>query len=344
MQRLGRLGRHAGYERDSQFHSFQEFAAFALVPPFLYERITTSQEGQPPRLHANDRIDRQKLTDHINAVYPPPTDFQHYARIWGRLQPAKVYFTLLGKSMTAKYTDHNLREGFAPVRENLRQRYFKLVQATMQDTIDQWQSYRTSGEELLVNEAQSFRGGSPFDCGVLKEGEGEPLTYDLFWLLANARLDLLDQDTFCAAVEWMGRAAKPYQHGFQIAFFRWLGLHQQRQDVTVLLNRQVSDWGTHQHHTAQVLPGVTLDVSGHEWLNALNQQLARHAVVGVIVPGYEPQQLRREIYLPGLFALHRYRDAYGLMGCIAFGRHALLLDSKLRHHTLRANTGGALFC
>lgn len=343
LQRLGRLGRHDGYERDGSFHSFRQFAAYALVPPFVYERLTTSQEKQPLHLHSGDIIDRQKLAEHINAVYPPAADFQQYARTWGRFQPAKVYYTLLGKSVTAKYTDHNLRESFAPIREHLRQRYFKLVQSTMKDAIDQWQSYRHTGEELLVQEAQSFRGGSPFDCGVLKEGEGEPLTYNLFWLLANARLDLLDQQAFCNAVERMGRSVKPYQRGFQVAFFRWLGLREQRQEVTVLLDKQTSDWEAHRHHTAQVLPGVRFDVNGHEWLNTLNRQLARHAVVGVLVPGYEPQQLRREVYLPGLFALHRYRDAYGLAGCVAFGRQALLLDSKLRHRSLRAATGGAFF-
>src|SRR5262249_50484698 len=102
-----------------------------------------------------------------------------------------------------------------------------------------------------------------------------------------------------------------------------------------VLPESVSDWNSERHGIAQVLPGIEVAVDGHEWLNTLNEGLSRHPIVGIIIPGYDPQQLRREVYLPGLFPLQRYCDANGITGGIAFGRQALLLDSVLRFRKLR---------
>jgi CRISPR-associated endonuclease/helicase Cas3 len=340
MQRLGRLGRHTHYQdRNGTWCKFQDFAAYALVPPFVYDRLTEPKEGQSPRLRDGDKLPRQQFGEHINAVYPEPAHFRFYASRWGRFQPAKVYFTLMGRRMGSDHIDRNVRESFAATREGLKQAYYKLAYASMKQAIDEWQSYCASNEGLLVQEAQSFRGGSPFECGVLKEGEDDPLTYNLFWLLENTNLEMLDQEMFCRMVERMQRSTTPFKRGRMVAFFRWHGLRPQAERLTVLLNKQVSGWGSEKHHTAQVLPGIRLMVNGHnEFLTDLNDSLARHPVVGLLVPGYDPQQLRSEVYLPGLFALHRYQDMNGLSGCIAFGRQALLLDSVPKIHQLR-NTG-----
>ena len=39
IQRLGRLGRHDGYEKDEEFIKFNNYIAYALVPNFLVERL-----------------------------------------------------------------------------------------------------------------------------------------------------------------------------------------------------------------------------------------------------------------------------------------------------------------
>jgi len=345
LQRLGRVGRHTHYkDRDGVLRKFQDFAAYALVPPFVYDRLTLAKEGQPPLLHAGDTLNRQLLGDHITAVYPEPANFKHYARIWGRFQPAKVYEALLGKSKAAKKVDLNLQASFAAVRERLQRRYYDLTGANVGKAVQEANQYRRDGLGLLVQEAQAFRGGSPFECGVLKDGERDPITYDLFWLLANAQLEQLSQKAFCAAVTQMQRATAPFERGRQVAFFRWRGLRTQAEPVTVLLGAQVSAWSQDKFMTAQVLPGIRLDVNGHnDFLNDLNDQLTRREVVGLLVPGYSLKQLRSEVYLPGIFTLHTYRDENDLQGCIAFGRYALLLDSILRHRKLRAANDGPLF-
>ena len=345
LQRLGRLGRHTHYkDRDGALRKFQDFAAYALVPSFVYERLTMAKDGQPPLLKADDVMNRQLLGEQITAVYPEPANFKHYARIWGRFQAAKVYEALLGKSKTTKKVDRNLQASFAPVRERLQRRYYDLTGANVGKAVQEADQYRHDGLDLLVQEAQSFRGGSPFECGVLKDGENDPITYNLFWLLANAQLEPISQKAFCTAVGQMQRSTTPFERDRHVAFFRWRGLRAQTELVTVLLGAQVSAWSQDKLMTAQVLPGIRLEVNGHnDLLNDLNDQLAHRKVVGLLVPGYSLKQLRSEIYLPGIFTLHPYCDENGLQGCIAFGRYALLLDSVLRHRKLRAANDGPFF-
>jgi CRISPR-associated endonuclease/helicase Cas3 len=244
MQRLGRLGRHDGYTDTTTGlkHAFIEYKAVALVPLFIYERLTKEIDGQPAKLHEGDVIQRDCLGGIVSAgVFLPPTEFKHYARLWGRFQPAKVMSMLSEKHVKVPFTD---------VRERLKERYKLLTGASMGTAIHDWHSYRKTDEELLVSEAQSFRGGSPFPCGVLKPGEGEVLSYDLFWLLANVRLELLSKQAFHAAANTLNISARPAWVKRQRFFFRWLGLLDQREYVTVKLTPTASRWGEERFHTA----------------------------------------------------------------------------------------------
>ncbi len=337
VQRLGRLGRHAGFEHNGQGYHFQAFAAYALVPPFVYERLFVGHNGEPPVLTEGATLTREELTRCINEVYPSPARFDHYARLWGRFQAAKVY-TMLDSPP--------IRDTYADVRERLKQRYYDLTGgykgSYISTALRDWKNYRTEGQELLVTEAQSFRGGSPFDCGLLKPDEGEPLTYDLFWLLANAHLELLDQKAFHATLQQM--SDRPFQRGFQAAYFRWRGLRAKPERVIVLLDPVVSAWDNTRHHTAQVLPGIALECLGHDFMNTLNRTLATRRVVGLLVPDCHPQQLRRQVYLPGHFPLHSYCDENNHAGTIAFGRQALLLDSVLRYRKHKTDSGAPIIC
>ncbi|NJN18912.1 MAG: type I-D CRISPR-associated helicase Cas3' [Oscillochloris sp.] len=326
LQRLGRLGRHTTYrDRDGREHRFAAFAAHALVPPFLYERLTLPEAGQPAPLHSAETYTREQLANTITAVFPRPTGFQSYTRFWGRFVPAKVMQTLSGKV---------LRPTFGPQIEPLLRRYGALIQGRVGDAMRESNDRRAAGEELLIEEAQSFRGGSPFDCGVLKDDENDVVTYDLLWLLANAHLEVISHESFCAAVRRLGKSDLPYRRGYQRFFFRWRGLRAQRETVQILLGPQVAAWGPERQQSAQVLPGIQLDCAGHEYLNTLNRTLIALPCVGLLVPAFEPRQLQRTLYLPPGFHLLPYRiddpESAIQTGTFAFGRAALLLDSRLR--------------
>lgn len=336
LQRLGRLGRHTAYvDRDGQEHRFAAFAAYALVPEFVNERLTRPEADQAMPLINGDTYTREQLSEVITAVFPQPTRFDHYIRLWGRYIPAKVYQTL---------SSNALRASFAPVIDQLKRQYYDLTGANMGKTCIEWDRRKREGDELLIQEAQSFRGGSPFDCAVLKDDENAVITYDLFWLLANAHLEYLSRAQFVEEVRRrFGVAAeRPYIRGYQKFFFRWQGLRVQREPVTIMLGSQVAAWAAHRHQTAQVVPGVQIACNGHTFLSQLNNRLIDEPCVGLIIPGHEPRQVQRSCYLPWSLLLWPYvadaEDAGEQRGTIAFGRHALLLDSRLRYKPLGADT------
>lgn len=340
LQRLGRLGRHIAYvDRDGQEHRFSAFAAHALVPEFVYERLTRPEADQAMPLINGDTYTREQLCEVITAVFPQPTRFDHYIRLWGRYIPAKVIQTISSKA---------LRTTFNRVRTQLAQQYSVLVQSRMIDTLKEWRSYQDSGETLLIEEARTFRGGSPFDCAVLKDDENAIITYDLFWLLANAHLELLSRAQFVDQVRrrFGAAAERPYIRGYQKFFFRWRGLRSQREPVTVVLGSQVAAWAAHRHQTAQVVPGIQIACNDHTFLSQLNSHLIDEPCVGLIIPGHEPRQVQRSCYLPWSLLLWPYvadaDDAGEQRGTIAFGRHALLLDSRLRYKPLGSGSATPL--
>lgn len=339
MQRLGRLGRHDGYiDAQGQFHPFNEYRAIALLPTFIYERLTKEIDGQPAKLHEGDEIQRDALGQIINnGTFLPPTEFKHYARLWGRFQPVKVLHKLSEKHIKASFQD---------VRKRLEERYKILTGASMGKAQLDWNGYRTSGEELLVSEAQAFRGGNAFPCGVLKASEGEVLSYDLFWLLANVRLELLSKQTFHAAANNLDFHARPAWIKRQLFFFRWLGLLEQRDSITIRLTPTASHWGEERHHTAQILPGFTLDGSTQPFLTTLSDALINQPTVALLIPDFDPQEVRRKLYVTTHIPLLPYSNAATSdprSGTIAFGRAALLLDSQLRYRKLSSGDG-AIFC
>ncbi len=324
LQRLGRLGRHTSFrDRDGREQQFNAFAAYALAPPFIYERLTQPWAGQAPPFRDGETITREQLVSVIEQVFPRPASFDQYTRLWGKFLPARVYHELSRKET---------RVSFATVREELKQQYYKLTGTSVVKACREWHERKQQGEGLLIDEAQEFRGGSPFNCGVLKEDEGDVVSYDLFWLLANARLELLSLEAFCVAVRAIGKPDAPYRRGYQRFFFRWLGLRPQREQITIILLPEVVRWGPDRHQVAVVLPGITVDCAGHEFLPRLNRKLINQQCVGLIVPACEPRQLRRQLYLPPGIQLWPYSadggDAGVQTGTVAFGRDALLLDSK----------------
>jgi CRISPR-associated endonuclease/helicase Cas3 len=332
LQRLGRLGRHTRYTaRDGAEHAFTAFAAHALVPAFIYERLTQAAPGHAPPLANGAAYTREQLSSVITQHFPQPVQFREYTKTWGRFVPAKVFQTLSRKE---------LRASFGPVREQLKQQYYDLTRVSIVKACREWELYDQNGEGLLVREAQSFRGGSPFDCGVLKEDERELVTYDLFWLLAHAELELLSREAFCAAARRLGKPETPYRRGFHKCFFRWRGLRSESERVRIVLGPRVARWGPERQQTAQILPGIQLDCAGHEFITRLNRALLDDPCVGLIVPAQEPEQLRRARYLPPGIQLLPYSadslDAGVQSGTVSFGRDALLLDSLFRTKPLRA--------
>lgn len=163
LQRLGRLGRHTSFiDRDGAERQFEVFAAYALVPLFVYERLSAPEAGARAPLRDGGTCSRMDLAHAIQAAFPPPANFSAYARRWGRFVPTRVIQILSSKPLKTTY---------ASVTPDLLRQYGRLTQSRIGDALREAQARQERGEGLLIEEARSFRGGSPFDCGVIKEDE-----------------------------------------------------------------------------------------------------------------------------------------------------------------------------
>jgi CRISPR-associated endonuclease/helicase Cas3 len=331
MQRLGRLGRHTHYiDANKQRHDFNAFEAHALVPQFVFERLTVGYDQRPALLTMDQPLQRDTLLQAVQEAFPRPAPYRHYLSIWGRFLPHHVLNKLHAST---------IRDSYAPLLQPLKQQYEQVFHASLNKAGRDALDYKHQEQFKLVEEARSFRGSSAFDCGVLRmdlpSGEREPLTYDLFWLLSNARIELIDSEAFFSEVRRLGYNDTPFKRGHQVAFFRLHSFLPERDDVIVNLDHiRGFDWRS--YGQALVIKGVRVDCARFPQLNELNRMFAQRSFVALVCPGKHPVEVQKWAQLPGLFPLHKF-TGNNLTGTIAFGREALILDSILRYKPI----GGA---
>jgi CRISPR-associated endonuclease/helicase Cas3 len=331
LQRLGRLGRHDTVIRHGKEHRFATYVAYALVPEFVQERLFVGHDDKPALLQDGATLSRDNLQQALSEAFHPYTTFKAYVTKWGRFQPAHVISSLYNPK---------IRDNYAPIYEKLQPRYEQTFGIKISKARGVRLHMKKEGNEAIIEEARSFRGGSPFACGVLTptpNGSWSPQVYDALWLLANANLDWLDKEAFFrAAGDHTGLAA--IRRADPLAYVRLHSYRQERHDVMVLLPRTITEWGEENNHSVQVLKGITIaHMPGVDFLNQLNRHMVQRHFVGFVIPGKHPLEIRRKLALPPLFPLYQYKDIYDHTGCIAFARQALLLDT-LRNRIIHTSS------
>lgn len=337
LQRLGRLGRH---ETDEQGHRFQQYAAYALVPPFVKEQLFDGRRGEPPLLAGRKQLTRAELGEAIRIAYPQPFEFRSYARQWGWIQSAHVY---------GRLWDKTVRDTYANTRQQLRNDYGQTFNIAVDRCLPLYLNLKEETPQL-VEETQSFRGGSPFNCGVVDESglsrldadaPGERvLTYDLFMLARNATLEWLGRDAFKEIARARDAAFTDTEIDQMAGWFRLRGLTEPRQCV-IRVNAEVATWGADCWGQAQVLQGIALELDQAEWLNDLNRHLAARKYVALLCLT-DPQTLTKRLSLPPLFEIHKFISRDGLEGSIAFAREALMLQVAIQERRFPCGDGAVI--
>lgn len=334
LQRLGRLGRHDGYKRNGQTYAFHDFEAYALVPPWVEEALFKGHDGAASLLKPKETVDRERFNYAIREAYPPPVLFDAYVRLWGELQTVRVMGGLSHKTIREQYKETRIRLGQRYERTfNIRLNAAYARRKELQET-----------QRRLLDEAESFRGGSYFTCCLIdetEEGIDQFKIADLFQVLANAYLASVDEDDFYAAAEQAGRKRSALERQEPLAFYQLRGWREERKDYQIVLDRDIRGWSAERFGRAQALKGfkVLARVPG---VNAVNNRLSRRAIPALLCLGFHPLGLKRRLRLPLLFGIHAFESRDGVQGCVAFGREALLLEARLVRSKLDCG-GGAIF-
>lgn len=203
IQRLGRLGRHDGYERAGKFVPFDRYQAYALVPNYLAERLFAKESAA---LTAGDAYTRPELNQAIRQEYRKINDFRGYYRRWGAVQSFKLIFDLGHAQIKSQYAGS--RDRLQQDCQKVFETQFRRVYGRVKGWAADWQALSGKKTNPILEEATSFRGTSPLLCGLYDETETHELdrfkTYDLPGILSNLVIETWTKAGFC--VSWRRRA------------------------------------------------------------------------------------------------------------------------------------------
>jgi CRISPR-associated endonuclease/helicase Cas3 len=320
LQRFGRLGRHDHFTRNGVCHRFETFEAHALLAPWLCERLF---QAETPPLTDGMEIDRERFSQIIRDAFPPTATFELYGKAWGGLQAAAIIRGLYHPTIKGQY---------AGTRERLAEHYRKVLGISIPQQLRRLRELEREYRPL-VEEARSFRGGGELCCGIIDTQETEAnqvKTYELFGLLANFDLAPLDKEEFLQGVRRRSLPHKVYEAGTIAAYFRVLRVRAERNDIQVLFNQDIADWGPDAFGAAQVVDHIEIDAAYVPELPRLNRGLRQRHLVALLCLRMHPAELARRLRLPWPFPLYRFCSRDGLQGSIAFGRQALLLEVALQ--------------
>lgn len=322
LQRLGRLGRHDGYERDGKTHPFEKFEAHALVPRWVREQFFAAVDENPPRLRDGTEIDRSSFAALLPEVFPPVATFESYGRRWGGYQAAKIYTNLRNPT---------IRESYAQTAEHLREQYEKGLGISINFCAAKLKEWRQNSPALR-NEVLSFRGESPFQCGVIDknaQGMDRVKFYDLFPLIMNFNVEVMDIAKFMAEARRLGWAYEALERLDMVGAFYMDGVREIRMNVEVALGFDPQALGQDWFHRAKEIDqGVAVIAPAVNGIGRINTVLRRRRVVALLSP-ISALDLTRRLRLPMPFPIYPATRAGNGAGSIAFARHALLLETAL---------------
>lgn len=321
LQRLGRLGRHGGFERDGREHKFQAFEAHALVPAWVQERLFHAEAGAPPVLTEGMELDRESLSRAVEAAFPPFATFERYRSIWGGLQAAYMVNGLAHPVIRANYEES---------RKRLITTYGHVLGVSIPSERARLHGMMRN-EPQIVEEVRSFRGGGDLICGVIDETRAGPARvkkYGLFDLLTNFDLDDLGEEEFLHEIKRWELPGSSFAPDRLAGYFRVLGVGLERRGVTVYFNRDVGEWGVDRYSSVQVVDHIEVKTEGRPYLSQLNVGLRKRKLVALfsLLPTLD---LSRKLHLPSPFPLYQFVSRDNIQGSIAFGRQALLLQVAL---------------
>lgn len=332
IQRLGRLGRHDGYERDGREIKFNQFTAYALVPNFFVGRLF---EGDSPALAAQGIYDRIFLHSTIREKYRQINDFQGYYRRWGAVQSFRLLYDLRDRTIQQQYAQS--REKFQAACEDVFNISLRKIAGRIKGWAEEWQQLSGRKGNPIADEACSFRGSSPLQCGLYDPDEknlGDRFkTYDLPGILSNLDIELWTKAAFMRSrEETAASTGQPIAKGrfaHCLAFMRLKSYREERSNWKFIypgdLGAIADAW------KVQVLTGIEIWQPNNRWASEINKHLRKEGLVCYVIrrPVHE---VRMRLRLPMHFQIYGISDNYSFHDpnapyAIAFGQSALLLDT-----------------
>ncbi|WP_448603898.1 type I-D CRISPR-associated helicase Cas3' [Thermoleptolyngbya sp.] len=328
IQRLGRLGRHDGYQKDGQEVRFDGFRAYALVPNFFVERLFV---GEAAVLSDGSVCDRLSFQNLIREKYRQINDFEGYYAKWGMVQSAQICWSLKHPAIQAQYA-----ESLKAFQVNC-QKVFKRSFGSVARDIQEWKAEWGKKGNPIAEDAGSFRGSSPLQCGLYDLTEPDERdrfkTYDLPGILSNLEIEMWTKSGFLETLkETAERTGQPIAKGrFEhcLGFMKLRGYREERLNWKFTypsdLQPIADAW------KVQVLTRLQIWQPDNPWAGAINRRLQEQALVCYVLPK-PTTEVRLRLQLPLHFQIYPISDLNSVHDAVApysvaFGQSALLIDT-----------------
>ncbi|NER01524.1 MAG: type I-D CRISPR-associated helicase Cas3' [Okeania sp. SIO3C4] len=331
IQRLGRLGRHDGYEKEGDFIRFNNFTAYALIPNFLVERLF---EVESPPLASGGVYNRPFFHEMIRENYRKINNFDGYYRKWGAVQSVKICWDL-GK-LERQY--FGSQKEFKNACKLVFQTSLGKVAGNIKDWQKEWQEL--SGNKTgnpIVEDACSFRGVSSLECGIYDLTESNNLdrfkTYELPGILSNLEIESMTKKDFLQlldeTVEKTGEAIAKGRLKYCLAFMKLRSYREERLDWKFTYRGSLESIVS--GGKVQVLQGVEVWQPENNWIGEINKRLRQRGLVCYVLE-HPVEEVRRRLQLPMHFQIYGISDSGSIHDksppySIAFGQSALLVDT-----------------
>jgi CRISPR-associated endonuclease/helicase Cas3 len=201
----------------------------------------------------------------------------------------------------------------------------------------EWEQLSGKKGNPIVEDASSFRGSSPLQCGIYdltEPWEGDRFkTYDLPGILSNLTIEPMTEKAFMQELqntaEKTGQTIAKGRFNYCLAFVKLRGYREERLNWKMTYSgdlQPVADaW------KVQVLTGVEVWQPDNPWIREINQKLKKQALVSYVL-GRPLAEVRGRLRLPMHFQIYPICDRYSIHDstppyAIAFGQSALLVDT-----------------
>lgn len=331
IQRLGRLGRHDGYECDGVKVAFDGFVAYALVPQFFEERLFS---GDEPPLAEAQTYDRAFLHDTIREHYRSINDFRGYYSRWGAYQSLAIASRLNHKTIRQQYKGSC--ESFSKNCETVFNQKLRSLFGRVKGWEADWKEL--SGQKNgnpIYEDACSFRGSSPLQCGLYDLTEESPAdrykTYGLPGVLSNLEVEVWTKADFLRSLQETATATeKPIPKGRFEHCLIFLKLRAYREERLNWKFTFSGNLGTHTNQV-QVLSGLEIWQPDNYWASEVNKKLRQQGIVSYVV-AQTVANIRYQLRLPMHFQIYPISDRGSYHDpvppySVAFGQSALLTDT-----------------
>jgi CRISPR-associated endonuclease/helicase Cas3 len=279
--------------------------------------------------------DRPFFQNTIIDKYRKINDFQGYYRRWGAVQSLYLGRKLADRTIQQQYAGS--LEVFKKTCEQVFETTFNRVAGQVSSWAKDWQQLSGKKGNPIYEDALSFRGSSPLQCGLYDLTEVNEVdrfkTYDLPGILGNLEIEMMTEVAFMRSLqETKERTGQPIPKGRFAHCLAFMKLRSYREER---LNWKFAYPGDLQPIAdawkVQVLTGIEIWQPDNRWAGEINKRLRKESLVSYVVRR-PASEVRQQLRLPMHFQIYPISDQYSFHDAtapyaIAFGQSALLLDT-----------------